>query len=236
MIDLRDELRLRREEFDTHYALARAVELLNIEGGDPDLQFVPSVRDVLTIKSGLIIHLYNIVEATMDNIIKRFGFAVGQVQPSIWTDEILLESLRCSLPLNGVGDEQSRLGRFHELSKKLLLDEPLGAQNFKKPSGTWSDKVIGQFSRRLRVQINLPEEMWRRIRPNLQYAEKSPMEFLAERRNAIAHGRRLFEQGASDLTLAVIRELADVTMDYMEFVVSAFHDHVEREAFKNEVA
>jgi hypothetical protein len=60
----------------------------------------------------------------------------------------------------------------------------------------------------------------------------SPLEFLADRRNAIAHGRRSFEDGASDLTLEDIGDLADVTLDYLELAVGAFQSYLDGQHFR----
>jgi hypothetical protein len=57
------------------------------------------------------------------------------------------------------------------------------------------------------------------------------MEFLADRRNAIAHGRSSFEDGARDLTLSNIRDLADVTFDYLVPVVRAFQAYIDNDHY-----
>jgi hypothetical protein len=60
--------------------------------------------------------------------------------------------------------------------------------------------------------------------------ELSPLQFLADRRNAIAHGQRSFEEGASDLQLSDIAELGNVTLDYLAFFADAVQSHVTENA------
>ncbi len=54
-----------------------------------------------------------------------------------------------------------------------------------------------------------------RIQASPKYRDLTPLEFLADRRNAIAHGRRTFENGANDLTLPDIAELASITLNFL---------------------
>ena len=82
----------------------------------------------------------------------------------------------------------------------------------------------------MNVQFTMPGEMWQRISASPTYGDKTPLQFLALRRNAIAHGRRSFEEGANDLQLGDIRELADVVLDYMGYAADAFQAHVDSSA------
>jgi hypothetical protein len=223
---LQSSLSERREEFDNHFALAQALQDRLFAGevsiGEAEL----SSRHILTIKSGLLVHLYNIVEATMTSVGDLIGDAVGATAPKEWTDNALREWLREAVVSRDEGGEENRLKTIHSASKLLLEDRPLGAQKVKKPPGSWSDKVIAKFAQRLGVEFKLPDTMWRRIASRAEFRDASPLEFLADRRNAIAHGRRSFESGANDLTLDAIRELADVTLDYLILAIDAFEKYV----------
>jgi hypothetical protein len=128
------------------------------------------------------------------------------------------------------GNEEGRLATVYENSSLLLRGPQLVPQKLKKPSGTWDDKAIAKFIERMHVTFNMPPEMWSRIAASPKYGDKTPLQFLADRRNAIAHGRRSFEDGASDLGLSDIRTLADVTLDYMGYAADAFQAHILNEA------
>lgn len=218
----------RRDGFDTHYAVAVALEGRIFAGDDVSIGDLKlSSRHLLTMKSGLIVHLYNIVEATMSRLTELVGGAVGTVPPRRWSEHALREWLRENGVARVDGGEDTRLSTVHSMSLRLLGEAPLGPQTFKKPSGTWTDKRIAIFAERLGVKFKLPAGMWRRIAAKPGYGDKSPLEFVADRRNAIAHGRRSFEDGANDLTLSQIRELADVTLDYLDLTVAAFQNYVD---------
>lgn len=232
MNTLRMILEERREEFDTHFALARALENrmmleLDILLGDVNL----SARHINTIKSGLIVHLYNIEEAIMSKALQYLGDALGSVDPRRWTEHSLREWLRESIVSRiAESNEDGRLATVHQTSTLLLTTPVLGPQKLKKPSGTWDDKVIATFIKRMSITFSMPAEMWQRIAATPFYGDKTPLQFLADRRNAIAHGRRSFEGGANDLRLDDIRNLADVTLDYMGHVADAFQEHIGNDA------
>jgi hypothetical protein len=225
-------LEMRREEFDAHFALAHALEdRMLLEFGVSIGTVNLSARHINTLKSGLIVHLYNIEEAIMSEVFRHLGAALGSADPRRWTEHSLREWLRESIVSRTVeGSEEVRLKTVYETSSLLLTTPALGPQTLKKPSGTWDDKGIGRFAKRMNVTFDMPPDMWQRIAETPEYGDRTPMQFLAERRNAIAHGRRSFEDGASDLGLSDIRKLADVTLDYMRYAVNAFSAHIENNA------
>jgi len=232
MTTLSTALAERKEEFAVHMVLAHALDR-RLFAGDPVSigETALTVRHLLTIKSGLIVHLYNIVESVMTRTIQEVGAAVQSTSPSEWTTETLKEWLRHYAASGGDGDEHTRLDVVHKAALKLLTKEPIQDLTFKKPSGTWSDKVIYTFSKRLKVDFRLTAGLAAKMVKNSIYADKTPLEFLAERRNSIAHGRRSFEDGARDLSLQNIQDLADVTLEYMEHAVDAFQKFVDNKQF-----
>ncbi|MDG9757854.1 MAE_28990/MAE_18760 family HEPN-like nuclease [Pseudomonas chengduensis] len=232
MTALRTALFERKEDFLVHLTLAQALDRRLFESGSvPIGETSLTVRHLLTIKSGLIVHLYNIVEAVMTRTIEEVGAAVRSTPPSEWSSDTLKEWLRLYASTGIDGNEETRLDVVHKAALKLLTIEPIQDLKFKKPSGTWSDKVIFTFSKRLKVNFRLTPEIARKIKPSEKYGDQTPLEFLADRRNAIAHGRRSFESGAVDLTLLDIQDLASVTLEYMEFAVDAFQNFVNDRQF-----
>jgi hypothetical protein len=229
---LRAALFERQEDFLVHLALAQALDLHLFESGSVSIgETSLTVRHLLTIKSGLIVHLYNIVEAVMTRTIEEVGAAVQLTPPAEWSSDTLKEWLRLYASTGIDGNEETRLGVVHKAALKLLTKEPIQDLRFKKPSGSWSDKVIFTFSKRLKVNFRLTPDVVRRMKPSAKYRDQTPLEFLAERRNAIAHGRRSFESGAVDLTLPDIQELADITLEYMGLAVDAFQNFVNDRQF-----
>lgn len=230
MTTLRADLDARREEFDAHFSLAEALEnrmMLDSSLGTVSL----SVRHINTIKSGLIIHLYNVEEAIMSRALAFLGAALGQVDPRRWTEHSLKEWLRETFVGRTMAStEDGRLAAVFDTSTVLLAQVPPGPQQLKKPTGTWDDKAVATFLQRMNIAVTMPPAMWALIASSPEYGDKTPIQFLADRRNAIAHGRRSFEDGASDLDLGKIRTLADITLDYLGYTVDAIQAHIDNEA------
>lgn len=226
---LTTSLAIRREEFDSHFALARALEDRMMLESDSSLGEVSlSARHINTLKSGLVIHLYNIEEALMTEALRLLGNALGAVEPRRWTENSLREWLRESVVSRlSEGSEDGRLNTVAASSSQLLTIAALGPQKLKKPSGTWHDKVIATFLARADIRFAMPGEMWVRIAPQPHYGDETPLQFLARRRNAIAHGTRSFEEGAHDLQLGDIKVLSDIVLDYLDYVAQAFHAHID---------
>lgn len=232
MTTLLTTLAERKDEFMSHLGLAQAMEERLLEGESVSIgETALTVRHLMTIKSGLMVHLYNIVEALMSRVIDEVGGAVKASPPDEWSINTLKEWLRFSASISLDGNEDSRLEVIHKAALKLLMVEPIEQLRFKKPSGTWSDKVIFQFSKRLNVALNTPQELKIKIKKSAIYGDKTPLEFLADRRNAIAHGRKSFERGAVDLSLSDIKNLADVTIEYMEHVATSFQAFVDEKHY-----
>lgn len=233
MTPFRRTLAERREQFDTHFTLARAMEDRIFEGqvvsiGETKL----SVRHVMTLKSGLLVHLYNVVEATMAGVMEAVGSAIGAVPPTEWTDAALKEWLRKHAAVLSEGGEEGRLKIAHSAARNLLGTVSLDARSLKKPSGTWTDELVYTLAKRLGVRIRLSPDLYRRLQKRGDLRDLTPLGFVADRRNAIAHGRRSFEDGAKEIPLVRIRELADATFDFLDPVVEAFEGYVEQEGFR----
>lgn len=232
MTTLAEALDARREEFESHFALAKALEDRMMLEDQSDIgQLSLSTRHINTIKSGLVIHLYNIEEALMTQGLQFLGNALGAAEPRNWTSHSLREWLREAVVSRiSEGAEDGRLETVFQSSTQLLTVSTFGPLRLKKPSGSWDDKAIATFMQRVNMRFYMPGEMWTRIAPSPAFGDKTPLQFLALRRNAIAHGRRSFEEGASDFQLSDIRSLADTVLDYMGYVVQAFQDHVDNNA------
>lgn len=130
-------LRERAEEFDTHYVLAVSVEDKIFGGDDVSIGSTRlSVRHLLTMKSGLIVHLYNVLEALMSQATKMVGGAFGTVAPKTWSENARREWLREHGVARIEGGADTRLKQIESFSISLLTDGPLGPQMIRKPPGT----------------------------------------------------------------------------------------------------
>jgi hypothetical protein len=179
----------------------------------------------------LIVHLYNVLEAVMSQATKMVGSAFGTVPPRTWSENARREWLREHGVARIEGGADTRLKQIELFSINLLTDGPLGPQMIRKPPGSWTDKSIGRFAERLGVRLQIEPDLHRKLAKKDYFGEKSPLAFLADRRNDLAHGQRTFEDGAKDLTLAQVREIADVVIEFMTLVATSFQTYVDQKHF-----
>jgi hypothetical protein len=232
MSEILTVLRDRAEEFNTHYLLVVSLEDQIFSGADISIGSIRvSVRHVLTMKSGLIVHLYNIVESIMSRVNRAVGNAVGTVPPRKWSQNARREWLREHGVARIEGGPDKRLDQFESFSNSLLADEPLGPQRLRKPSGSWTDKKMCEFAKRLGVEIPITPDLHRKLSTRDELGEKGPLVFLADRRNDLAHGTRTFEDGCQELTLRQIREIADVVLEFVELVAISFEAYIDNRQF-----
>lgn len=140
----------RMEEFKSHLSIARMLEL-RVDDGNVDGNIRIEVRHVNTVKSGLLIHLYNIVEAVTSRTLKEVGEAVVTKKPNLWTENILSEWVRSEV-WNGedrIGEQAMK--RLTQVSGNLASGGLLEAFLIKGEPGSWDDKAIKKSRSTIRL-------------------------------------------------------------------------------------
>ncbi|MHC2018697.1 MAE_28990/MAE_18760 family HEPN-like nuclease [Methylobacterium sp. CM6247] len=224
-------LRERAEQFETHYSLALSIEDQIVGGEQLSIGSTQlSVRHLLTMKSGLMVHLYNIVESVMSQIRKMLGTAFGAAPPSSWSASARKEWLRAHGAFGTEGHINDRMKTVDRFSLLLIAGTPPKTKHIAKPKGNWHDELIGEFAKWFGIDIPMEEDLHRKMANRPELGGKSPLKFLADRRNDLAHGDRSFED-AEDLTLVRIREIADVAFEFLQLVVNRFQNYVEQKLY-----
>lgn len=230
MNEVLEYLEERGVEFERHLFVARLLQGRVGEEPTADEQLV-EVRHVNTLKSGLLIHLYNIVEAVTVRTLKVVGETIITEKPKLWSDKVMREWIRAS-----VWDGTDRLGdgvvkRLVGISGALASGEPPPEFNIKGEPGSWNDTAIKAVADRLGCQIVLPDDIARAAYEKVYRDEKTAMRYLADRRNAIAHGEATFEDGAGEHTLDDIKTLAARILPYLKGVTGSYAAYLESKAF-----
>lgn len=221
MKEIFDYIDDRRLEFERHLDVARLLEARVDEGPTPNAPQV-EVRHVNTIKSGLLIHLYNIVEATTTRIMEFVGQTVVTEKPKLWTEVVRKEWIRAE-----IWDGTERLGdgavtRLLNISGVLASGNAPTAFTIKGEPGSWDYEAIKKVAKRLGCQLSLSHAVKRRAFERVYRNDTTAMQYLASRRNAIAHGATTFEEGAHDQTLDDISQLADRILPFLYSVAESF--------------
>lgn len=230
MIDVLAYLDEREEEFGRHLSVARMLEArVDDLVGETDIRV--EVRHVNTIKSGLLIHLYNIVEAITTRTLSTVGQTVVAERPRCWTESVLKEWVRAEV---WSGDERigdGALRRLTQVSGTLASGNSPAAFVVKGEPGSWDDKAIKKVAERLGCELNLSPEVRRAAYETAYRDESTAMEYLAGRRNAIAHGTSTFEAGANDLTLQDLEGLGKRVLPFLRAVADSYQSFLENKDY-----
>jgi len=227
VLDYVDE---RESEFGRHMAVARLLEARVDDAVGEDAAQV-EVRHVNTLKSGLLIHLYNIVEAVSTRTMKLVGQTVVTEKPKLWTEAVLREWVRAA-----VWDGEERVGdgavaRLARIGGVLASGEAPESFTIKGEPGSWDDEAIKKVAARLGCQLVLPPAIRRAAYERVYRNEMTAMRYLASRRNAIAHGATTFEDGARDHTLDEIEELARRILPFLRAVALSYETFLNTKAY-----
>jgi MAE_28990/MAE_18760-like HEPN len=228
MNDVLAYLEEREEEFARHLSIA---QILQARVDDVKGDAAVEVRHVNTIKSGLLIHLYNIVEAITTRTLDTVGRTVVAERPRRWTVSVRKEWVRASIwsGEDRVGD--GAVNKLADISAALASGETLPAFKVKGEPGSWNDDSIKKVAERLGCALVLSEEVRRAAYERVYRDETTALGFLAKRRNAIAHGSSTFEGGANDLTLDELEKLSLRVLPYLRAVAESYREFLTSRNF-----
>ncbi|USU08917.1 MAE_28990/MAE_18760 family HEPN-like nuclease [Sphingomonadaceae bacterium OTU29MARTA1] len=221
MIEVLDYFDERQAEFERHLFVARLLEArVDDEVGEDVAQV--EVRHVNTVKSGLIIHLYNIVEAVTTRTLKVVGETIVTEQPKRWTQVVRKEWVRAAIwdGEDRIGD--SAVNRLAVISGTLASGGYPDAFKIKGEPGSWNDDGIRKVADRLGCSIVLDDAIKQAALEPVYRNNMTAMKYLSSRRNAIAHGATTFEEGAHDHTLDEIAHLAGRILPYLRAVTVSY--------------
>ena len=233
MIDVLNYMDEREEEFGRHLAIARMLEARVDELADEGDIHV-EVRHINTLKSGLLIHLYNIVEAITTRTLATVGQTVVADVPRKWTQSVLKEWVRAEVwgGEERIGD--GALKRLAQVSETLASGNSPASFMVKGEPGSWDDKAIKKVAERLGCEIVLSRRIKRAAYEKTFRDDTTALQFLAKRRNAIAHGSSTFEEGANELTLDDLEGLANRILPYLRAVSESYRVFLDSKKYLNE--
>ncbi len=222
----------REQEFQRHCSIAKMLEQ-RLDDTFSEGEMYIEVSHVNTIKSGLLVHLYNIVEAVSTRTLKSVGQYIASESPKVWTNLVLHEWVRYEF-WNKDQNADTALSHLTSLSSKLLKGGKAEVFNIKSATGSWDDKDIKTIARRLGCDLELSSEVRRAAYEKKYRDNKNSLEYLSLRRNAIAHGSSTFEDGAKDLTLMEILELSNRIIPYLKEVTKSYELFIQNKKYIKE--
>ena len=194
------------------------------------------MEHVEVLKSGFLVHLYNVVEAVMAKILDEVAADVIRYPPAKWSSSVRTEWVRARAGVEWRIESHQRLSR----TVKIVDEAIAGAVNVKfrfgRYGGNWSDSEIARFSERLGCSLQAdPGVVQRACRERFQ-DDLAPMKYIRHKRNSLAHGNETFREGARQLSSQDLQKLRRTVVEYMESVSSSFTSYLDGKSFLQENA
>jgi hypothetical protein len=220
----------RAAEIESHLSLIEELTAAAIaRQGVASLQRV-EMEHVDVLKSGFLVHLYNVVEAVMTKILEEVAADVIRYPPAKWSSSVRTEWVRTRAGVERGIESHQRLSRTVE-----LVDEAIaGAVNvvFRvRYEGNWSDSEITKISERLGCSLQVPPDVARRACQERFQDDMAPMKYIRHKRNSLAHGNETFREGAHQLGSSDLQRLRRAVVEYVGFVSASFTSYLEGKSF-----
>ena len=185
------------------------------------------------LKSGFLVHLYNVVEAVMDQILLEVVSSTKRYPPAEWSEALQTEWIRARAGVERDLQSDRRLART-----KAILDETIvgaiGVDFRIAFGGNWSNDEIVGISRRLGCELNIGAEVQEQA-CNIPFQDNfGPMKYVRHKRNRLSHGNETFGSGANQLSPDDLDRLRTPVMNYMVGVTTSYNEFLDSEAFLHE--
>lgn len=185
------------------------------------------------LKSGFLIHLYNVVEAVMDVILFEVANAAVQHPPERWSSLVRREWARSRAGVERDVTSDQRLDRTTR-----ILDEAItGALDVDfriVRSGNWSNDEIVRISDRLGCTLEIDTDVVVHACDIPFQDNLAPMKFVRHKRNRLAHGNETFSSGSMLLSPMDLERLYEPVVSYMTSVASSYSDYLDKQVFLQE--
>ena len=182
------------------------------------------------LKSGFLVHLYNVVEAVMNLILLEVAQCAARYPPARWSHLVRTEWVRTRAGVEVQLESDKRLSRSKEMLDETINDET-GVTFRIAAKGNWSHKEIERVSNRLGCTLNV-EQKCNELACDIPFQDDmAPMKYVRHKRNRLSHGDETFGSGANQLSPDDLRRLQRPVLDYMTAVVASYNRFLDDEAF-----
>jgi hypothetical protein len=230
MDEVREYLADRKREVNMHLRLVDALERRSTETQEVDDDLNVDVRQVLILKASILVHLYNVIEATMAKSLEVIEVAIHGYHPKDYSEELFDKWVVTNIRISDEINVDKLNKRAKKMGRELLAGSDWSKLSIQKTDGNWDDKRIVSLAEKLGINIVYPRAFKAKLR-RPYFNELSMMEYIRKRRNDLAHGFITFEDGADNKTYMELNDLANMAVQFMELVVDACHEFVSNEKF-----
>ena len=223
-------LSARTREIQMHMALITELNEASIaRRGFGKLKEVET-EHVEILKSGFLVHLYNVVEAVMDLILVEVARSAAMYPPARWSDSLRTEWVRTRAGVEVQLDSGQRLSRSKEILDEAINDAT-EVRFWIAAKGNWSHEEIVRVSNRLGCTLCV-EQNCNDLACGIAFQDDMPpMKYVRHKRNRLSHGNETFGSGANQLSPDDLRRLQQPVLEYMSAVTVSYSRFLQDRAF-----
>lgn len=223
----------RKNEIDVYLDLVATLErgiqngIPNIKIGAEDYTITPLQQRILY--AGIYLHLYNLVESTVTLLMQAIeNTASKEIKSNAWElSELMRRQWVKSMAQthDAAINPETRLTHALNMCNQLVGLIPFEMKLPKSAGGNWDDDKIEHLAEKLGVKIQLTPQVHSNIkRPSRD--NKGPLKLIKDLRNKLAHGSISFSECGEGHVVQDLRDIANITITYLEAVIDAFKQYV----------
>ena len=188
------------------------------------------------LKSGFLVHLYNVVEAVMDQILLEVASCSVRYPPGTWSEAVRTEWIRTRAGIERNIDVDKRLRRTKKILEETIAEAIDVNFRISIRGGNWSNTEIVRISGRLGCVLRIPEKV-ENLASNIAFQDDlAPMKYVRHKRNLLSHGEETFGSGADRLSPDDLDRLQEPVLKYMSTVTNSYDQFLDGKEFLNEHA
>jgi hypothetical protein len=221
----------RAAEITTHLSFMERLDAAATGRGAGGGHLPVDSEPINILKSGFLVHLYNVVEAVMAKILEEIEVEACTHLPAAWCDGLLREWARGRVNLRRDLTVFQAESRVEGLIREAIERDALGSLRIRRKGGNWSNDEVEALADDLGCPLNIAPEIRTSACGAVFENDLSPLKYLRHKRNFLAHGNESFVESARHLTIERLAVLKDVTVAYMRQVSSSFESYLDDQRF-----
>lgn len=231
MSEFGEILRERIVEIETHLRFIANLEASAVGRGTGVRTAPVDSEPINILKSGFLVHLYNVVEAVMEKVLEEVAIAAKVHAPREWCDGLIREWALGRVNLSRDLSVHDAETRFVGLVQEAIDRAAMTKLSIRRRSGNWSHEEVVQLANSLSCPLTVADPVRLAACESVFEDGMAPMKYLRHKRNRLAHGNESFLSGAQHLPATRLAELRDPVVAYMLQVVAAFDQYIVAKGF-----
>jgi len=231
MRDFEFILEERADEVQTHLDFIRSLEAAATGRSEGGGMLRVDAEPINILKSGFLVHLYNVVEAVMTKALEEVEIAAKVYPPRKWRDGLLKEWAKARLNLKRDITAGQAEERVFDLLQEAAGRRVVDRLRIERKGGNWSHEEVQRITSAISCPLDINAAVETAACVQIFEDDLVPLKYIRAKRNRLAHGEESFVDGARHLTSDRLEALRAPVIDYMREVVASFNSYLDGEGF-----